>query len=66
MKPFFGAAFLVLLLLHSTVNGQQQSVPGNFRNNVDNRPASFNNNIDPFNRRPLGSGDNVNAIFEEP
>lgn len=74
MKPFFGAAssLFVLLLLDSTA--AQQSAPTqptriNFQDTSrDNnqRPNLFNNNIDPFSRRPFGVGDNANAIFEEP
>ena len=69
MKPFFGAAsFLLILSLLELTGGQpQQSVPGNFQTNRENRPTNlFNNNIDPFSRRPVGVGDNTNAIFEEP
>lgn len=65
MTPFFGAASLLLILLLDLTAGQQ-SVPGNFQNNRDNRPNLFNNNIDPFSRRPLGVADSPNAIFEEP
>lgn len=79
MKPFFGAAssLILLVLLDSTAaqqRQQQQSPPTqstriNFQDPIrDNnqRPNLFNNNIDPFSRRPFGVGDNANAIFEEP
>lgn len=81
MKPFFGVAssLFLLVLLDSTAaqqrqQQQQQSPPTqstriNFQDPIrDNnqRPNLFNNNIDPFSRRPFGVGDNTNAIFEEP
>jgi hypothetical protein len=77
MKPFFGTVFL-FILLDSSVGQQQrqqqspptQSTRINFQDtnrDTNQRPNLFNNNIDPFSRRPFGVGDsNTNAIFEEP
>lgn len=52
---------LFILALVSASGAQQSGFDGN------RSPASnFNNNIDPFGRRPFGAGDLSNAIFVEP